>query len=290
MFEMISLITCSIKPDICRRMLDSVSSTIGIEYETIVYDNREKNNGICKAYNEAASNATGDYLCFVHEDIEIKTKNWGKDLIEFVSDNPDCGVIGLAGGYYAPRNFSGWGVDLKAISVKIFNPVSSDNREWTCHYFNPYEDVFSKVICIDGLFLFVKREIWQENKFDERIQGFHFYDLDFSFAIAQKYQNYVYFGMDVYHYSGGSKDKTYCENMYEFQKKWKNNLPYFLPGYEVSFREEVRQAGEVFFLYRNNGLSMVETFKRIININGFLFFICFFIEKSKKTFLKKIKI
>ena len=47
--------------------------------------------------------AKGDYLCFVHEDIVIKTNGWGKDLVKFTAQNSTCGVVGVAGGKYAYR-------------------------------------------------------------------------------------------------------------------------------------------------------------------------------------------
>ena len=284
---MISIITCSIKPDVCKRMLDSVSKTIDAEYETVVFDNREKQYGICKAYNEAAKNAKGDYLCFVHEDIEIRTNGWGKALIEFINETKNCGIVGLAGGHYAPRNFISWYADAKAVSMKIYDPRFSMNQALKYQYCNPANEVFSKVICLDGVFLFVKKELWQENNFDEKIfKGFHFYDADFSFSMAQKYQNYVYFGMDVYHFSGGNREKTYCENMYLFQRKWKGRLPYCLPEYKVSFREELRNASEILFLYRENGFSKTESYKRIFRNNGVLFFILFLAKQCKNFFFK----
>ena len=285
---MITIITCSIKPDVCKRMLDSVSMTIGAEYEVVVFDNREKQYGICKAYNEAAKKSKGTYLCFVHEDIEIQTTDWGKNLIEFVNKTPNCGVIGLAGGFYAPRNFTSWYVGSNAIAMKIHDLKLSVNQELTYQYFNPNDELFSRVICIDGVFLFVRRDIWQANKFDEQtFQGFHFYDADFSLAIAQEYQNYVYFGMDVYHYSRGNVEKTYCDNMYIFQKKWKGRLPYCQPGYRSSFINELRKATEVLWLYIDSGFSMIESYKRIYRINGIVFFICFWGYKCRKIFFKK---
>jgi glycosyltransferase involved in cell wall biosynthesis len=151
---MISVITCSIKPDVCKRMQDSVLETIGTEHEIIVFDNREKKYGICKAYNEAAKSATGDYLCFVHEDIEIKTKDWGKELVDFARGNESCGVIGLAGTNCVLKNFTGWwsaGTHFKRIYVL------TNNNEFAYSYSNPNDEVFSSVICIDGVFMFIKK-------------------------------------------------------------------------------------------------------------------------------------
>jgi len=278
----ISVITCSIKPEICQRMFDSVSQTIGIEYETIAFDNREEKLGICAAYNKAAKDANGDYLCFVHEDIVIKTYNWGNELIKFYENNNDCGVIGIAGGKCANRNFIGWW-DTESRLIKVYDGVNSGDNlapeaNLFYHYSNPNNEIFSRAICIDGVFLFVKKSIWENNKFDEEtFKGFHLYDADFSFSISQKYQNYVYFGIDIYHFSAGNIEKTFCENMYLFQKKWKFKLPCCLPGYKISFRQELININIIYYLYKVNGFSMIEINKRICKINGLLLFTLFFI-------------
>jgi len=289
---MISVITCSIKPDICKRMLDSISQTIGTEYETIVFDNRETKYGICKAYNEAAKKAKGNYLCFVHEDIVIKTVDWGKDLIKFAESNDDCGVIGIAGGKCAKRNFIDYGGSDSLI--KVYDGGSSGNNldpetNLYYHYSNPDNETFSKAISLDGVFLFVKKSIWENNKFDEEtFKGFHFYDADFSFSISQKYQNYVYFGMDLYHFSRGNVEKTYCESMFLFQKKWRDKLPSCLPGHKISFMEELRRASQVFVLYRKNNFSRTESFRRIYEINNVLFFCIFLFKRAKNLLFNRI--
>jgi len=277
--KMVSIITCSIKPEICQRMLNSVNQTIGVEYETIVFDNREKRFGLCAAYNNAAKEAKGDYLCFVHEDIVIETEDWGRGLIKFAENNNDCGAIGIAGGKYANRNFLSWCVPNHLI--KVYDGRGSKN-DLIYHYINPNNEIFSKAVCLDGVFLFVKKDIWENNKFDEKtFKDFHFYDADFSFSISQRYQNYVYFGMDIYHFSPGNIEKTYLENMYLFQKKWKCRLPYCLSGYNVSFRQELGTVNNIFYLYRKNGFSRIEIFKRIYKINGILFFVFFLCKRIK---------
>jgi glycosyltransferase involved in cell wall biosynthesis len=264
-------------------MLESISETIGVEYESIVFDNREKKYGICKAYNEAAKKAKGDYLCFVHEDIVIKTNGWGKELVKFIEQNNNCGVIGIAGGKWVNRNFTSWCVSDHL--TRIYDGIGSDKRnnfsenDLVYQYSNPDNEIFSKAICLDGVFLFVKKEIWENNKFDEdTFKGFHFYDADFTFSIFQKHQKYVYFGVDIYHFSAGNVEKTYCENMFLFQKKWKNMLPRCISGYKVSFRKELGMASESFFLYRKNGFSKIESLKRIYKINGILFFVFFLLR------------
>jgi glycosyltransferase involved in cell wall biosynthesis len=268
-------------------MLESVSQTIGVEYEPIVFDNREKKYGICKAYNEAAKEAKGDYLCFVHEDVVIKTDSWGKEIVKFIELNNGCGAIGIAGGKYANKNFTGWNVSERLIKVHDGISDNFDENDLVYKYDNPNNEIFSRAVCLDGVFLFVKKEIWENNKFDEEtFKGFHFYDADFTFSVSQKYQNYVYFGLDIYHFSEGNRERTFCENMYIFQKKWKNRLPYCLPEYKIFFREELRKAYLVFSLYRKNNFSRMESFKRIYEINGISFgilFSIFFLLKILKN-------
>jgi len=290
---MISIITCSIKPDICQRMLESISKTIGMEYEAIAFDNREKKYGICKAYNEAAKEAKGDYLCFVHEDIIIKTSGWGKELVKFAEQNSDCGAIGIAGGKWANRNFINWCVSDHLVKVYDDKNQKKDYCENSLvySYVNPDDEIFSKAVCLDGVFLFVKKNIWENNKFDEEtFKDFHFYDEDFTFSISQKCQNYVYFGMDIYHFSARNVERTYCENMYLFQKKWKNKLPYCISGYKVSFRKELERAMYVFSLYRKNTFSRIESLKRIYEINGILFLVLFLLGCIKRKINDKSKL
>ena len=275
-------------------MLESISQTIGVEYEAVVFDNREKKYGICKAYNEAAKKAKGDYLCFVHEDIVIKTNDWGKELVRFAEQNNDCGAIGIAGGKWANRNFVSWYVSDHLI--KVYDGVGSckknnfSENDLVYQYSNPDNEIFSKAVCLDGVFLFVKKDIWDNNRFDEdTFKGFHFYDADFTFSTSQKYQNHVYFGVDIYHFSAGNVERTYCENMFLFQKKWKKKLPYYLSGNNLSFKQKIKEEygniRKVYGLYRKNGFSKTERLRRIYKINGILFFVFFLTSLALRRLL-----
>ena len=41
----VSIIVCSMRPELCEQMLVSIEKTIGIDHEAIVFDNREKGLG-----------------------------------------------------------------------------------------------------------------------------------------------------------------------------------------------------------------------------------------------------
>ena len=290
----ISIITCSINPESCGQMLESVKNTIGINYETIVFNNLEKGFGICQVYNYCAAKAIYPYLCFIHEDIIMSTQNWGKEMVDFAEKIKNCGVIGFAGGTTANKNFIGWNHGPKG----RFRYYDSDTmgkinkiEELSFKYNNPENKKYAEVVTLDGLFLFVSREIWKKIPFDEeRIKGFHFYDADFTFSISLKHQNFVCLTVDVYHFSGGNRTIAYYKNALIFQKKWKNELPIIIGEQKISFREEMHDARHLFFHMIRNGIKLKVCVEHIIEINGYIFFIIFIvlipIIASKKKIIK----
>ncbi|WP_162510966.1 glycosyltransferase [Treponema endosymbiont of Eucomonympha sp.] len=113
----ISVITCSINQKQCEQMHNSIKDTIGLPFEFISFDNREKHWGICKVYNHCAQEVKYPYLCFIHEDVIMGGSDWGKIIVEFIENTPNCGVIGFAGGLDAPKNFLRWWDGEKRMNV-----------------------------------------------------------------------------------------------------------------------------------------------------------------------------
>ena len=93
---MITFIICSIAPERAHALEQNIQRTIGeTPYEIIIFDNRQTNYSIAKAYNLCASKARYAYLCFLHEDIAFHSRNWGKDIIHQLSSD-NCGIIGFS--------------------------------------------------------------------------------------------------------------------------------------------------------------------------------------------------
>ncbi len=67
---MISIIICSVNQNYLKDVAENISNSIGVEYELLVWDNREAKKGLCEVYNMMAAKARYDYLCFLHEDIK----------------------------------------------------------------------------------------------------------------------------------------------------------------------------------------------------------------------------
>ena len=90
-------------------------------------------------------------------------------------------------------------------------------------------DSFISCITLDGMALMVRKKVWQEFPFDEKLlQGFHCYDLDFSLQVSQKYTNYVCNTIEIEHFSEGNFDTTWIETTFLFHKKWISCLPVYV--------------------------------------------------------------
>ena len=224
---MLSIITCSIKPEQLKAFKKNIEDTIGIPFELIAFDNRVHQYGLCKVYNECARQAKYDFLCFAHEDISFQTYDWGKIIISELS-KPDCGVIGFAGASHKSLTISGW---HSSAQYDRFNFIQQSPQETSPrpHYFNPTKNDFPEVIVLDGFCMFVRRNVWKKMPFDEKtFTGFHLYDLDFSMQIAQKYTNKVCFPIKVIHFSDGNFTDEWLNNSIIFHKKWEKSLPLYI--------------------------------------------------------------
>jgi hypothetical protein len=280
---MISIMICSINPERCNKLLKNISETIGVEYETIIFDNRNERWGICRVYNYCAEKAKFPFLCFIHEDVHIVTEGWGEKIIKTIGKLSNCGVVGFAGGIQARKNISSWwGAD--EIRANVYDGFNGKNYlysrlNYTNHrYSNPDAEEISQVLCIDGFFQFVKKTIWKEIKYDENLfSGFHFYDVDFSFAVAERYNNYVLFDFDIFHDSVGHINSQYIKNMFIFQNKWKNKLPKNVgkingSGYVKYIRSELREAFKVFILCIKEHVGIKTFFGQMLKTNKIGFF------------------
>src|ERR1700743_3385103 len=106
---MISIIISSANAEQLKQATDNITATIGVPFEIIAIDNSKGQQGICAVYNQGIVRARYGILCFMHEDIIIKTDNWGAILKNTFDGNSDLGLLGVGGGSYKPFTPSGWG-------------------------------------------------------------------------------------------------------------------------------------------------------------------------------------
>jgi hypothetical protein len=105
---MISIIVCSVNPELARKLELNIADKIGVPCEINVIDNSKNSRSITEVYNEGAAKSQFDVLVFVHEDVAFQTSNWGKLVLKLFHENDDLGVIGIAGAKYKSKAHSGW--------------------------------------------------------------------------------------------------------------------------------------------------------------------------------------
>lgn len=235
---MLSIIICSVSPERLSAIRNNIGRTVGVEYEIIAVDNRERNMPIARVYNEGAVRAAYPYLFFVHEDVVFHTGGWGAFVEERLS-KPDCGVIGFAGSTVKLSAYSGWYQFPDCSRSLLFQAGIDDSPRldaWHVHLDRPFEEV----VVVDGLGMFVRKDVWSEYPFDEQmLTGFHCYDLDFSLQIAAsgKYRNYVCSSPKVIveHDSAGSfREDWFNETIRLHRMKWRRFLPVCAEGYPIT--------------------------------------------------------
>lgn len=184
---MLALIVCTYRPSLLAQLRDNVAQTIGCDYELIAIDNQDGHHTLASAYNEGAQQTRADYLCFVHEDMQFVSPDWGRRIAETLA-SPDVGIVGVAG------------------SAATF-PFPC---QWTGFATYIYPEQTHEAGILDGQLLACRREVFSQCHFDEQLPPWHGYDYDICLA-AQTLglHNYVLGCITVHHLSGGNRNSDY---------------------------------------------------------------------------------
>lgn len=192
---MLSIIISSYQPHYYIALEKNIADTIGIPYEIIKIDNPGI-MGICEAYNRGAEKAQYDFLLFLHEDVLFETKDWGLILTQLLSKK-SIGCVGLAGGDYVSTYPLPWWQNKERRFFHL-NQIST-NEEKKINRLTEHKNV----IFLDGVFIACRRNIFLETRFSDYLQGFHGYDMDFSWRASQTHQNIVSHEITLTHFSAG---------------------------------------------------------------------------------------
>ena len=220
---MISIIISTYQPKYCNQLTNNIDKTIGVPYEIILIENNNQ-MGICAAYNKGIAKAKFDFLCFIHEDVIFLNNNWGLVLGKYFNNIPELGCVGVAGALYKSKAPSAWwDVPKEQWVAHLQQEVSEGIKRYDSYGWNNGEE-YKNVAVIDGVFIATKKS----NKllFDERIKGFHCYDLNYSFESKKKgFKNIVTREIFLRHYSSGSLNIDWLKNTHKIHKLYKYLLP-----------------------------------------------------------------
>jgi len=224
---MISIIIASADLSLLKQVTKNIEETIAVPHEIIAFENSKGQKGICELYNLGIQKAKYETLCLMHEDIEILTNNWGQKVINIFHENPDVGLVGVAGNSYKTLTPTGWhGAGMDTLRQNFIQSFKHTIKKRRHYYLNPHNEKLSIVASVDGLWLCTTKKIASEFMFDEdTFKGFHAYDLDFSLAVGQKYKVAVTYDVLLHHFSEGRFDETWMKDNLKLHKKWNAVLP-----------------------------------------------------------------
>lgn len=221
---MISIIIASKSEFDLARCTKNIEETIGVPYEILITKNAEGKIPLTKVYNDGAAQAKYDLLCFLHEDIEFKKKQWGKKIIDLLTQK-DIGVVGVAGSTYFAENGDWTAPGVPFLKGRVIHPSKHINMDQLDIFSEELGDI--EVVTVDGVFMATRKDIVKACPFDEKtFNGFHFYDGDFCMRVAQKYKIIVTTDILLKHYSHGSFNDIWDGYRKRFIEKYKTILPF----------------------------------------------------------------
>lgn len=202
--------------DVHNRLLSSIESpSTKLEYI--------ENNGVSltEVYNTVLNSTDEEIIVFIHDDIHLQ-KGWD-ECVKKNFETSDYGILGVAGTTELGADGCWWTNKTKMLG-QVWHKEPKTNK-WVLSTYCPKHEFVMNSILVDGLFIAVhKNRI--KHKFDERIKGFHFYDI--SFCIANHQQGVkigVITQFDVKHESVGAVGVEWNKNRLVFTMLYKDYLP-----------------------------------------------------------------
>lgn len=188
--------------------------------EFLGYENKGSHS-LSQIYNQGIADAKFDLIVFMHHDIIFETNNWGHKICKHFSRNPEYGIIGVAG---TNKLISGtWWQDRSSMHGIVNH--SDKIKKWTSRFSEDQGNKLKEMVVLDGVWFAIdKTKII--HKFDESFNGYHFYDLGFTFAnFLAGVKIGVCTDIRITHMSIGITNDEWGINKKQFEEKYKQNLP-----------------------------------------------------------------
>lgn len=165
-------ILCRVRyPQLYARMCKSARATTsgGLGF---IFEDDDGSPKLAESYNRMGARSKADILLFVHDDVIFIDQDWDKKLVEGFDLGFD--VLGVSGS----KNYEG-GTVFQSGREHAAGKYSAivDGKRVVRLMFN--DDSIEPVKVLDGMFLATTREHFRDNRFDEKLGGLFFYDLDY---------------------------------------------------------------------------------------------------------------
>ena len=181
------------------------------------------NNGeksLSQVYNEIIEESEFEIVVLCHDDIYFDSKKFALKIEKHFSKS-DYGILGVAGTPEMPKSGMWWE------GRRMLGVVNHEHegRKWENKYSDDLGNQIRTAAVVDGLFIALHKKRISKT-FDETVDGFHFYDINFSFRnLLDGVKIGVIFDVRVTHLSIGMTNESWEKNKQIFAEKYKDYLP-----------------------------------------------------------------
>ena len=117
--------------------------------EILFYEN-DGSMSLPEVYNKGLSESTNEVVVFLHDDLQIDSKNIGEKICKLFQKNPEYGIIGLAGTTDLVNGK--WWEIRKSMHGKVGH--EKDGRKWLSKYSNEsFADTLKEVVTVTVVFV-----------------------------------------------------------------------------------------------------------------------------------------
>lgn len=210
----VSIICCYNSSEKLKYLTDSLAQQ-DMEYESVMVDNCSgRFRSAAAALNYGASQAGGDLLFFVHQDICFKTADSLRKLAEKAEKTGKYDISGCAGAILENGR-----------KKTITNMTYSASEK---HYPNVFDTEYVEVESLDECLFIMWKDAWEEHHFDEVVcDHWHFYAVEQCLYFRLKGGKIYVFDAQINHLSEtGTLDKTYFRALLRLLKHYRNDYTY----------------------------------------------------------------
>ena len=224
--RMISIVCVYNNKEILNNYLIKSLKNQTVDYELILLDNIEgKFRSAAEALNYGGKQAKEKHIMFVHQDVDLSSNTWLKEVEKILDELSNLGIVGIAG---KSDNETGVITNIKhdnpprlAGEIQIRKPT--------------------KVQTVDECLVIIPKSVFNILQFDEKVcNDWHLYAVDYCLSVKRLgFDSYV-IPVFIYHKSSGysisekyfiilkkvlKKHKNYYNKIYTTMGNWSTRCP-----------------------------------------------------------------
>lgn len=223
----------------------------------VTYLDNSCGDSMCKKYNHAID-LLGDYegwVCFIHDDAYIKTPG---DIVQARLDQAYAKgqrIAGVMGTLNLDTSMHWWWPDRQvngagSIQQIVLGPDKKPLVPEKVYEMNDWPGYHPGLATVDGCCMWIHTDVFKKIRWDENIQGYHFYDVDICLQALRAGFGICVVPVTVAHASPGELPKNINELRKPVFEKWARLVNTFPINKFAIFRSD-EDAAEIFGIHKS---------------------------------------